>query len=327
MEARDARVERYLGRESLMLNGGVAWLEDAELRNGTIEFDLAATDALGFYGIAFRAADPDDYEHFYLRPFQSGRHDATQYTPVYGGVSGWQIYSGPRHGLPVEIATGHWVHVRMVVRDSRLEVEVDGALLVFPELRRPVRSGRIGITSSGAPARFANVVVTPLQAPPMAGGPGADPPEMPAGVVTDWRVSSAFPESLLDPLGTIAPGAWNDLSWTVAGPDFNGIVDLARHAVRTARTNTVFAATTLVAERPVSVRFRFGFSDRAVVYLNGRPLYRGRAEWRSRDPRFLGTVGLFDELILPLEPGTNEIRLAVSEDFGGWAVTAAILDR
>lgn len=55
--------------------------------------------------MAFRATDGDNYEHFYLRPFQSGRPDATQYTPVYHGVSGWQLYSGPRYNLPVEIAT------------------------------------------------------------------------------------------------------------------------------------------------------------------------------------------------------------------------------
>jgi hypothetical protein len=77
-------------------------------------------------------------------------------------------------------------------------------------------------------------------------------------------------------------------------------------------------------DRPGPVRLRFGFSDRVLVYLNGRPVYKGRAEWRSRDPRFLGTVGLFDELILPLRAGENEVWMAVSEDFGGWGVVAAI---
>jgi hypothetical protein len=33
---------------------------------------------------------------------------------------------------------------------------------------------------------------------------------------------------------------------------------------------------------------------------------------------------LFDELILPLKRGDNELWFAVSEDFGGWAVTAAL---
>ena len=31
--------------------------------------------------------------------------------------------------------------------------------------------------------------------------------------------------------------------------------------------------------------------------------------------------GLFDEVVLPLDRGENELWLAVSEDFGGWGVT------
>lgn len=324
IEARESAIERYMGREGLSLNSGVAWLEGVELRNGIIEFDLAAKNQLGFYGIAFRAADAGDYEHFYLRPFQSGRPDATQYTPVYNGVSGWQVYTGPRHGLAVPIATDRWVHVRMVVRETRLEVEVDGELLVFPDLHRPVRAGGVGITSAGVPAHFANVVVTPLESPPVTGAPGADAPEPIPGLLTEWRVSSPFAEGRLDPAADLEPGEWDGLTWTSASPAFNGIVDLARYAVRTPEANTVFAVATVEARQAGPVHFRFGFSDRAVVYLNGRPIYRGRAEWRLRDHRFLGTVGLFDELVLPLEAGENEIRVAVSEDFGGWGVVAAL---
>jgi hypothetical protein len=90
--------------------------------------------------------------------------------------------------------------------------------------------------------------------------------------------------------------------------------------------NTVFAAVTLRADDAHPVLVRFGFSDRVRVFLNGRPLYRGNDKFQSRDYRFLGTVGLFDELILPLQRGDNELWLAVSEDFGGWAVTAQLPD-
>ncbi len=38
-------------------------------------------------------------------------------------------------------------------------------------------------------------------------------------------------------------------------------------------------------------------------------------------------VGLFDELALPLKRGANELWFAVSETFGGWAVTADVPDR
>ena len=60
------------------------------------------------------------------------------------------------------------------------------------------------------------------------------------------------------------------------------------------------------------------------VFLNGRLLYAGKAGFGTRDPEFLGIVGLFDELALPLRRGPNELWFAVSETFGGWAVTADV---
>lgn len=78
----------------------------------------------------------------------------------------------------------------------------------------------------------------------------------------------------------------------------------------------------LEAEVARSVTVSFGYSDRVRVYLKGRPLYRGDNGYRSRDYRYLGTIGLFDELVLPLRAGRNELTFAVSESFGGWGILA-----
>jgi hypothetical protein len=46
----------------------------------------------------------------------------------------------------------------------------------------------------------------------------------------------------------------------------------------------------------------------------------------SRDYRYLGTIGLFDSVTLPLKAGENEIWIAVSEAFGGWGIMDRIVD-
>ena len=74
--------------------------------------------------------------------------------------------------------------------------------------------------------------------------------------------------------------------------------------------------------RPLEI----GFSDRATLFLNGRALFRGDETYRSRDYRFLGSVGWWDTVYLPLEAGPNELVIAVSEDFGGWGVQARFSD-
>ena len=88
----------------------------------------------------------------------------------------------------------------------------------------------------------------------------------------------------------------------------------------------MFARAAIRSEQAQTKRLDFGFSDRAAVFLNGRLLYRGDDGYRSRDYRFLGSIGYFDSLYLPLEAGDNELVVAVSEDFGGWGVQARFDD-
>lgn len=330
VEAAEARPVRHQGREALLLQNGAAWLETAALQDGAIRFDLNASGDLGFYGIAFRAVDDANYEHVYVRPFMSGNPDATQYTPVFGGVSGWQIYSDERFARAVDVPTDRWVHVEVRFRDGWAELHVEGEPVVFPALQRERLAGAVGITASGAPAFFANVAVS-HQPPAAEYGDGdnpqaTDPGPLAEGLVEPWVVSTPFAEDALSAAGALPQSLVDGLEWTRVAPDVRGIVDLARSRMRSPAANTVLAGVTLRSDADRSVRLRFGFSDRVTVYLDGRPLYRGASEWRSRDYRFLGTVGLFDELILPLHEGDNLLRFAVSEDFGGWGVVAQVLD-
>jgi len=61
-------------------------------------------------------------------------------------------------------------------------------------------------------------------------------------------------------------------------------------------------------------------------YLNGRPIFAGRDDYRSRDYRFLGSIGWWDTVFLPLAQGDNELVIAVSETLGGWGVQARFTD-
>jgi hypothetical protein len=47
---------------------------------------------------------------------------------------------------------------------------------------------------------------------------------------------------------------------------------------------------------------------------------------RSRDYRFLGSIGWYDTIYLPLVAGDNELVVAVSEDLGGWGLQARFPD-
>ncbi len=327
ISADEWRVETYRGQSALLLRDGAAWLRGSSFQNGTIEFDIAFSDALGFPGIAFRAATHDNYELFYLRENLSGQPHATQYTPVLHGLYAWQIYAGPSWEAKARWTFDRWMHVRLVVSGTRAELYVnDSAVQVIPRMRGPKGAGEVGFVAAPGAARFANLVVRPERAPPLAGAPPAIRDSTPATIVRTWRVSSPFAESVMSGVADLtavpAPATWDTL-----GVEERGIANLARLAGNGSGHNTVVAAITITSDRARNVPVRFGFSDRVRVFLNGRMLYAGNDGFGTHDPDFLGIVGLFDELDLPLKRGTNELWFAVSETFGGWAITADLPDR
>src|SRR5207302_9994415 len=115
-------------------------------------------------------------------------------------------------------------------------------------------------------------------------------------------------------------------TWSRLEAERSGLVNLAVATGIVDDRNTVFARTTIHAEARRIVPMALGFSDRATVYLNGVALWQGDDTYRSRDYRFLGSIGWYDTVYLPLIEGHNDLIVAVSESFGGWGIQARFGD-
>jgi hypothetical protein len=265
-----------------------------------------------------------------VRVNKRGRPHATQYTPVLHGLYAWQIYAGPAWEATARWAYDRWMHVKLVVSGSRAELYVDGdtAIQVVPRLRGPQGAGEIGLVAGPGSARFANVVVRPEGAASLAKTPLVVKDSTPPTMVRTWRVSAPFAESLMIRVADMRtlPGSVTG-AWPTLDVEERGVANLARLAGNGGGRNTVVAAVTITSDQARTVPVRFGFSDRVRVYLNGKMLYAGNDGFATHDPEFLGIVGLFDELAVPLKRGSNELWFAVSETFGGWAITADLPDR
>ena len=304
---------------STVARGFAAALADVELEDGWVELELAVGAERSFHGIVWRAADDRNYESFFVRPHQVGNPDAVQYTPVTNGISSWQLYHGDGFWAPLTFPVGDWFRIRVSFAGERAEVRVGDlstVALVCP-LKEPRRRGRIGVLVSGPDVHFGELAFgEEVEVDP---SPPPSPPP-PAGVLRAWKVSDAFAEEELEE-ERAAPR-----SWTPVESEPGGLVDLARVQGIEEGKNTVLARATIAAEQAGTKAVHLGFSDRALVYLNGTPLYRGDATYRCRDYRFLGSIGWHDTLYLPLDKGDNELVVAVSEDFGGWGVQARVVD-
>jgi sugar lactone lactonase YvrE len=316
-KVRRGQLTEHLGRPGFT---GRAVLEDVAFENGVIEVDVAFTGERDFAGIAFRMATDEDHEHFYIRPHNSGTPDALQYTPVFNGNSGWQLYNGPGFTATATVPSGEWVNVRLEVQGTRARVflnEADQPALVVEELKRDPGRGWIGVTDfTGGQSFFSNFSYT-IDAD--LDFPAAAEKEEVVGMLTDWELSPAFPYHEVDLESPPSLQGLDDLDWARISSEQGGLVNISRLRRKTGpEPSVVFARTTLRAEKEQIRELTFGYSDAVVVFLNGKRIFTGVSTYRSRDARFLGAAGLFDSLYLPLEQGENELLLAVVEAFGGW---------
>ena len=113
-------------------------------------------------------------------------------------------------------------------------------------------------------------------------------------------------------------------TWTSLDADENGITNLAKVQGLGEGANTAFARTIVTSDEAKTAQLRFGYSDAAIVFVNGKRVYSGDNTYMSRDYRYLGTIGLFDSVPVDLNAGDNEICIAVTEAFGGWGLIGAI---
>jgi glyoxylase-like metal-dependent hydrolase (beta-lactamase superfamily II) len=327
IEAVEYELVDHLGERALRIKGGAAVLSDLNVENAMVEFDIAITPDRGFAGLVFRLQDAGNYEHFYIRPHQSGNPDANQYTPVINGVSGWQLYHGAGYGEPVEYRYNDWIHVKIIYAGSRADVYIDSETptLRIRDLKRGTAPGAIGVNSANFSAvHFANFEYTELAdayfLPPQAVGEELKRDSM----ISEWQVSDAFDGETLIGIAELGSRHTTDRTWTSLQAESTGITNLANVHGLADGLNTVFARVVISADMPTTKQLHFGYSDAAAVFVNGALVYKGDNTYMSRDYRYLGTIGLFDSVALPLEAGENEIWIAVTESFGGWGVMGRI---
>lgn len=324
VNAQNHRFETYLGRPSLYLEGGIALIDGSEMRDGVFEVDIAIPEERGFSGPVWRVSDLQNYEEFYLRHHQSGNPDANQYSPVFNGLSAWQLYTGEGFAVPTEYVQNRWMTLRIVMQGGAADIFLDSdAPIMHIDLKRDPISGGLGVKSSFAAARFSNVRFTPDETVSLVGTPA--PSVRPEGhLIEEWSVSAAFSSSALDgtQLDTARAAA---LPTTKLMIEDEGMLNLAR-AAGNRPNDTVLASVEINAREEQIKLLDFGFSDSVHVYLNGELLFAGDDTFVSRDYRFLGTIGLFDTVALPLKKGSNQLAIAVTEAFGGWGLMARLRD-
>ncbi len=328
INANEHELVTHLERDALKIKGGSAVLSELDLKNAMIEFDMAITPERGFAGLIFRQQDANNYEHFYIRPHQSGKPDANQYTPVFNSVSGWQLYHGNEYATPVNYPYHEWIAVKVIYAGNKALIYINSEepVLRIDDLKRSDLSGAIGVNSANFSAvHFSNFRYTKLANAYAIPNKSNRRMASEKGMVTEWQISESFPESMLRSEDFDMNAFAKQRSWQAVTSEATGITNIARVAQKEGDKNTVLAKITFTSEEAKDVLLNFGYSDRAYVYVDGKNIYQGNNRYQSRDYRYLGTIGLFDAITVTAKKGRNEVIIAVAEDFGGWGVMANLV--
>ncbi len=320
--------ENFKGKNAIYLKGGTITHKDYIFKNGTIEFDLYIKEEQAFPGVLFRVVN-NDAEQFFLRTHLSGKPDANQAAPVTQGITPWQLYFGPKYSFAYQYNYNDWTHVKLVVKDNKAQVFLDYSDKpnLSWHLFHPIREGGIMFQAGSRTALHIADIKIDSKTPQLIDFKPIDRKPI-ENLVQEWEISDMFERKLLDDPENVAT-AIKERTWGRKIQVEEGIAaNIARQQLlyNGAPGETVFARITINSDRDQIKLFHFGYSDDVVAILNGIPIYKGTNKWRSRDYRYLGTVGLFDGIYLNLKKGRNTLLMAVSENFGGWLITGKFDD-
>jgi hypothetical protein len=326
-----AQFGTFLGRRAIYLPSGLLKVKETQFRDGTVDVDVASKSNGLFIGIAFRIESEANMEVLYLRPLASDTIEAVQYTPRLNGDAIWQLLNSSHEKASAHIPANQWVHMKIVVRGRTCRLFLNASnvpTLTVTNLRRGDSEGGIGLWSLGGGGYFSNLSYKPF--------PGRRPLPDPAplqwpGVLSNWELSPAFDAGDVD--ASTYPTAISQ--WEKVHAEEPGFVLINRYRqspamfpmpprekMRSGRVKgakVVFARTNVFSAEGGERTLKIGYSDDIVVYLNRKPIFSGKNALSYRSDDSLGVFALNDETEVHLNPGDNELLVAVTEYNGGWA--------
>lgn len=297
----------------VLKNGSVA-LDGFSFRDGTIEFDMKATDQ-DIPGIQFRRRGEPGHqnaEEFYLRSFPECRasNDCIQYAPVIHGFMLWNAF--PQYQTQAPIIDG-WNHFKLVVSGRRMNVYINNSVQPILTVGSLESSSMEGWIQLHGPAVFANLTITPNAVEGLSPQPMPDPTATDPGVVRHWRLGPLTPARFgRSPSFSEAPP---DAAWRMITAGRFGLVNLNREfeLVHQAPSFT-WLRTTVDSDAARSKTVQLGWLGHVWVFVNGKLITQGKNlydpdyERRAPDGRLSIENGSFR---IPLQKGHNQITLVL----------------
>lgn len=315
--------EEFDDRKTLVLNGGRITVKDQKFTNGTIEVDIYANSKRSFAGITFRKQN-DNMEEVYMRLHKSKQADAVQYTPIFNNESNWQLYR--EHQAMVSFKNTGWNTLRLDVSNNNAEVFVnDEKVMHINHLRTGNTIGEVGLFALFT-NRFSNFRIRHNNEVKDEKKENINNSEN--GVITQWEITEAklYKEEELD---------YNNFlkeKYIRVNTEKSGLLPISKHIRKTSsgrfeknNEDYTIASITVNADQKETKLFSFDYSDKIIVYLNGKIIFKGNNAFRAKGMQYTGHIDInANKLYLPLERGVNKIHCVVIDKANGWGIIAKL---
>ncbi len=320
---KDAIFENFDNRQTLLLRGNRATVKDLQFTNGTIEVDVYANSARSFAGITFRKQS-NNMEEVYMRMHKSSQVDAVQYTPIFNNESNWQLFR--EYQAKVTFKTQGWNSLRIEVFNQSAEVFVNNQqVMTIDNLRMEHNTGEIGLFALFS-NRFSNFRVTPKD---VVGTTDNDNnTKVDSSIISKWKITEGNPykDNGLD------FKKFSNEQYMTVETEVSGLLPISKYVKKSSSGNFeqntedyIVAATTIYADNEETKLFSFDYSDKIIVYLNGKIYFEGNNAFRAKGVQYMGHLDIeTNKLYLPLKKGNNIIHCVVIDKANGWGLMAKL---
>lgn len=315
----EATFEKFDNRETLLLNSGRATVKNQKFTNGTIEVDVYANSVRSFAGITFRK-QKNNREEVYMRLHKSNQVDAVQYTPIFNNESSWQLFR--EYQARVSFKNTGWNTLRIDVSNETAEVYVNGEKVLFVDNLKTVHNtGEIGLFALFN-NRFSNFRFTKKNI--TDNSETGEYISIAPNIIRQWEITKAIQY-------TGAELNFDDFSkekYTTVTTEESGLLPISKYLEKTSSGNFeeneedyTIAATTVYTNNKETKLFSFDYSDKIIVYLNGKAVFKGNNAFRAKGIQYMGHINInVNKLYLQLEKGLNKIHCVVIDKANGWGL-------
>ena len=147
-------------------------------------------------------------------------------------------------------------------------------------------------------------------------------------IISTWNITKAFPYKE----GELNFEDFSKEKYSTVSTEESGLLPISKYVRKTSSGNFeqnkedyIVATTKIYSKKKETRLFAFDYSDRIIVYLNSKPIFKGNNAFRQKGIQYMGHTDInTNKLYLPLEKGQNEIHCVVIDKANGWGLLAKI---